>query len=458
MAILQVRELRSALDCLPNIEEISDEKIFIRNYDNLFLCALGFEQRCLKIPKMLSKIDSYRCSKSIYFTYKTNKADSLSNHSKLSEFLSDFSDFVSSMECDEDDFNINFRNTISQLCLTDPNPNIIFDISACSSKVILIVLKILLDFDIRVKIVYTEAEIYHPTPDEINTKKKFNNWIADDKLGLSKGADCFISSEFPGNNRDNHLSAIIVFASFKPERNRNAIAKVDETLLTNPGSRVKWIIGEPYNEKDQYRKKFLIDSNKLNQNSEFHTISTFDYKDTLRKLDEIFNDEKNSKYHMVISPLGSKMQSVAIALYHFLKPDIAIIFSQPKEYNAKGYSKGCFREHMINFGDTKDIREILDNINLWKIKGMFKSDSAILDSLRIIEKKIEDSKLNKEKKQKLLKILNSGIQDLENNNDICSIVKLKKLIRELEISNKNNSKSSVYRDIIDDIDWCLEFI
>jgi hypothetical protein len=457
MAILQVREIRSALECLPDINEVLDEKKFKKTSDTLFVCALGFEKRCLNIPRILSKVNSYRCAQSIYFSYSTNQDDSESNYQKLYEFLNCYSDLVLPMECDKNDFHLNFRHTISQLCLTNPNPSIIFDISACSSKIIITVLKILFDFDVRLKIVYTEAEIYHPTPEEINTKKKFNQWIADDKLGLSKGANCFYSPELPGYNRDNLLSAIIVFASFKPERNRNAIAKVDETLLTNPGSRVKWIIGEPLNAKDQYRKQFLIDSNKLTENSEFHTVSTYNYKDTLRKLNEIVNDEKNLKYHMVISPLGSKMQSVAIALHLYQKPDTAIIFSQPIEYNAKGYSNGCYKQHLIDFKNLIDIREILDNIDSWKIKGLFKSDTKILESLKEIETEISNSNLKKEQKQNYLQILQKGISELENNNDICSIVQLKKLIRELN-NNKKDETNNDESDIVESLEWCLEFI
>jgi|GEM_PF-1733101 len=363
-------ELNEIISQLPDPILINDGT-FSGQQDTLFLCSLGFEDRCLNIPKKLAKIKKYHCDQAIYFEYSTNKEDSRHNLDPLTKYLTKFSRLQIPLECDSENFFEIFRNFIAGICLPKIRPKILFDISTCSSKLLLTSLKVLFEFDIELKIVYSEALVYHPKQDEIDTDEKMNKWTSDDEFGLAKGIADFTSSRgFPGNNIDGLPNAIIVFASFKPERNENAILKADEILLSNPGKRVIWIIGKPRLEKDQYRVNFLIRSNHISSSSNKHLISTFDYKDTLLVLNKIYK-EYNLEYHLIISPLGSKLQGLGISLFHFVKPDITINFSQPKEYNANRYSEGAGECWMLNFGDLIRIKYLLNCVGYWELSEYF---------------------------------------------------------------------------------------
>ena len=93
----------------------------------------------------------------------------------------------------------------------------------------------------------------------------------------------------------------------------------------------------------------------------FYEISTFDYKETLKVLDRIYNS-KNLDFHINISALGSKMQTLGLALFCYIKPDVSVYLAIPEKYNPKQYSEGCKATWQINFGEIKNIRDILNKV------------------------------------------------------------------------------------------------
>ncbi len=106
--------------------------------------------------------------------------------------------------------------------------------------------------------------------------------------------------------------------------------------------------------------------NKIPDSAPSYEVSTFDYKKTLETLERIYQ-ARDCKYHVNISPLGSKMQSVGIALFWYMRQDVSIVFAMPEEYNARQYSEGCKATWQINFGDINKVREILDSVGQLEI-------------------------------------------------------------------------------------------
>ena len=248
-------ELIEIIPKLPPINPLVIPNDFDQQKDDLFLCALGFEDRCLEIPRKLMEMCQYKSVESVVFEYSTNREDNEFNRDELVSILRNFSSDknVIPFQCDSEDFSEQFRQFINRLCRQTPNPRITFDISVCSSILLLTVLKIFLEFDIQLRIVYSEAEIYHPTKEEIESN--IDKWTKEEELGLTRGvADVFISKEHPGNNPDGQPTAIIVFATFKPERTRRIISYIDESLLEFSKERITWLIGVPHLLQDQWRK------------------------------------------------------------------------------------------------------------------------------------------------------------------------------------------------------------
>ncbi|MCK4637593.1 MAG: hypothetical protein KAT49_06915, partial [Methanomicrobia archaeon] len=289
------------------------------------------------------------------------------NREELVKSLSKFTTLVTSMQCNSEEFSDTLRQMLTRLCKKETHPSITFDISVCTSKLLLTALKILFEFDLKLRIVYSEADIYHPTREEI--KKNLEGWIREEELGLTRGvANVFTGREHPGYNFDALPEAVIAFAAFKPERSKAVIAFIDENLLENPEDRVVWIIGVPHLDKDCWRTGLLRNINGIPKDSPSFNVSTFDYKETLKTLDNKIY-KKHYKYHFNISPLGSKMQSLGITLFHYIRPDVTIVFAPPKEYNASHYSEGCKGTWIIDFGNLDKIRNILNRVGVIEIRN-----------------------------------------------------------------------------------------
>lgn len=352
---------------LPEIFPINVERDFSNREDALFICALGFEDRCPGIPRIIAENDGYRCDEAIYFEYSTNREDNELNREELVKSLNNFTSLVTSMQCDSEEFSLTLRQMLRRLCTKEANPTITFDISVCTSKLLLIALKILFEFDVELRIVYSEADIYHPTPEEI--KKNKDKWIHEEEFGLTRGVtDVFTSQEHSGYNLDGLQKAVIAFATFKPERTKAIISAIDESLLEEPADRVVWIVGRPHSHEDQWRTDLVRDINKIPVDSPSFEVSTFDYKETLKTLDNKIYKQHTYEYHYNISPLGSKMQSLGIALFHYVRPDVTIYFAIPKKYNASHYSEGCKETWIIDFGNLDKIRNLLNRVGMIEIR------------------------------------------------------------------------------------------
>lgn len=367
MAYLRQVELIDILSQLPEIEPLNKQISPLKKGADLFLCALGFEDRCLSIPELIAKTVERKCTEALYFEYATNVNDNEVNKPRLLKALQSFNTLVNPMPCDSDDFSMNFRNLLSRVCNKCQTPSVVFDISACSSKPLLLALKILFEFDLRLCMVYSEAKTYHPTREEF--KKNPHNWTTEEGFGLSRGVSAVIpSAEHPGYRRDRLQEVAVIFPTFKPERARAIIADTDEALITGPKDKITWIIGNPHLKKDNWRTDAIREINKIQTSAPSYEVSTFNYKETIQTLERIYRS-LDCKYHMTISPLGSKMQSLGIALFWYMRQDISIVFATPKEYNARQYSEGCRRFWQIDFGELTHIRGVLDNVGQLKIVG-----------------------------------------------------------------------------------------
>lgn len=365
MTNLHEVELINVLSVLPDIKPLDVNKSFFKRSDDLFFCALGFEERCPWIPELICTGDTYKAKDAVYFEYATNVADNELNKVRLKKALQSFSHSVHSIQCDEEKFSIQLRELVQQLCINEEFPSVVFDISACSSKLLLLSLKVLLEFNINLRILYSEAAIYHPKREEYDENP--NKWTTEEGFGLSKGVGKVIPSpEHPGNRRDKLPEAIIVFPTFKPERTKAIITDIDESLVTRPKDRVIWIVGIPHLPEDKWRTDMMIHINQIPQSSPLYEVSTFDYKKTLEILDRIYRT-KDCEYHINISPLGSKMQSLGIVLFWHMKQDISVVFAIPEKYNASQYSEGCKATWEIEFGNLDRIRDALNKVGQLEI-------------------------------------------------------------------------------------------
>jgi len=364
-------ELLDIINELPDILPLDCKKEFLNQEYDLFFCALGFEDRCLTIPELLADTENFTCNKAYYFEYSTNREDNEINKPRLLEVFKKFTNSWDSFQCDSDEFPKRLRDTLENEIKIKSKPKVIFDISVCSSKLLLLAIKIFLEFDIYLKIVYSEAAIYHPTVEEY--KNNLQKWSIEEDFGIATGVGFVTPSpEHPGAQKENP-DLIIVFLTFKPERTRAIIADIDESLLQRPNKRLICIIGDSHMDEPikMNRKKIMKEINKeiLELDGVItYEISTFDYKETLKKLEQIYK-EKSTDFHINISALGSKIQTLGVSLFYYLRPDVSIYLSLPKKYNPTQYSKGYKATWQIDFGDNAKLKELLKKVGQIKINN-----------------------------------------------------------------------------------------
>lgn len=336
-------------------------------HEDLFLCALGFEPRCLTLPGLL-KDAGYQAHRSVYFKYATNLDDNAVNMAELEARLRGISINVSPIEADSIDFPGRFRELLELVISEAPTkpPRITLDISVTANRLLLRCMKVLLEYDINLRIIYSEAAVYHPTKDEY--ERDTEKLMQDDLFGLERGVgDVMPSINYPGYTPDPLPDFLIIFPSFKTDRSKAVISFADPSLLINAGDKVVWLLGEPHHNEDYWRLDAMKKINAINQHARQYEVSTFDYKATLEVLERL-HGEMSERYRITLSPLGSKMQALGTALFCYMHPDVRIIFSTPKEYNAARYSTGCKAIWKIEFGALANVRSSLDMVGTLRVE------------------------------------------------------------------------------------------
>jgi len=328
--------------------------------DDLFLAALGFEDRCLSIPELLAEGRQYSATRAIYFEYSTNQSDNDLNRPRLVKAMDAFAKQVRPMPSDSDDLASQLRGILPEICTKADPVMVTFDISVCSSRLLVTTLTVLFEFNLNLRIVYSEAGLYQPTKPEYDADP--DKWISDEKLGLARGVSAVTRSpDHPGSRRDGLPEAVIAFPTFKPERIRAILADIDQSLLVRPEKRVVWLIGDPHLLEDHWRTDVQRNINNIPASAPAYEVSTFDYKKTLEILDRVYRPF-DGKCLVTIAPMGSKMQSLGVVLFWYIRPEVSVYFASPREYNATQYSEGCKAMWCIEFGRLADVRKRLDSV------------------------------------------------------------------------------------------------
>ncbi|HEX4963626.1 MAG TPA: hypothetical protein VF173_22550 [Thermoanaerobaculia bacterium] len=335
--------------------------------EDLFLCALGFEPRCLTHPRRL-KNAGYKARRAAYFKYATNLDNNMVNLPGLESYLRAITPNVEPLDADTTDFTSRLRAFLDLIMseASEKPPRITLDVSVTANRLLLRCMKVLLEYDIRLRIIYSEAALYRPTKKEYEHEPE--KWERDDLLGLERGvSEVMPSIDHPGYALDPLPDFLVLFPSFKPERSKAVISFVDPSLLANSGGKVAWLLGVPHLKEDSWRLDAMKKINGISEAMLQYEVSTFDYKDTLQVLERI-HAEKSESHTITMSPLGSKMQALGTALFCYMHPDVRVIFSMPKEYNAAQYSEGCKDVWEIDFGSLDDLRRSLDDVGTLRIE------------------------------------------------------------------------------------------
>jgi len=355
-------ELRKILSVLPNVTLFDTQQGSAELSDAIFICTLGFEPRALSVPRQLRDI-GYRANRSILLQYSTNSDDNSANSEEMLGCLRHISDRLDPLQIEDPDFTKRLKNIVQSAIRGNTcgdAPRVTLDISAASNQAILRSMKGLLEADIQLRILYSEADIYHPTKQEYESD--FQRWSEDISLGLARGvSEVTPSTDYPGQHFDPRPDCVVLFPTFKAERSRAVISRIDPSLLMAPGNKVLWILGTPHLNNDLWRTEAMRKINKIPASAPQYEVSTFDYKNTLEVLEKIYL-ERWERFNITISPLGSKLQALGLSLFCYLHWDVRIMFARPLEYNAALYSEGYRSIWKVDMKSIAFLRSLLDSV------------------------------------------------------------------------------------------------
>ena len=358
--LLKEIELAEVCNQLTAIQTYDPQQDSTENPDQMFICACGFEERSIAIPSQLSKSGKYKTRYSLVFDHETNQEDNALNRPALTQCLNSISENeIDSLAYRDEDFVARFDSILDRVIHYDEElPQVSFDISACSSQMVLSALRLLFQRKIHLRLLYAEATTYHPTIPEYEESPQ--DWTIDGK-GISKGIlKANESRLYSGLNLCELPILLIAFPTFKPERINSIRAELQ------PAQTV-WIIGIPHALENQWRISAMRKINEVPEGERTYEILTFGYVETFSLLEQIYRDNEED-FHMIVAPHGSKLQNVGIALLCLLRQDVGLWFSTPELFNPAQYTGGVKDFWQINFGDIQQMVKTVQSCGKLELK------------------------------------------------------------------------------------------
>lgn len=360
-------DIETIISNSPSVESL-DPTSYASHHTTIFVCSQGFEQRCDAVAMQLIQKE-IQIERAVIISLDSNSEQDRENGEHLAQMLSSISAHPPvTVNADAAGFSENFISAIG----SDPEQesadvHIIYDISVSANRACIRTLNILFELDCEVTVAYAEAEVYHP--EEASFLEEQEVWMAHDVLGTEQGvSDLRVSDEFPGEHLDAASNLVVLFPSFRQERSAAVIGAVDQALLVRSTDDVIWILGRPHLKKDAWRTNAMRTINRIQEDAKVFEASTFDYREAWHVLESVYRDHWETS-NITVSPLGSKLQAIAVTLFCLRHSDVKVLFSTPQKYNANQWSEGVRALWQVNFGQTRGFLELILQAGALKLEG-----------------------------------------------------------------------------------------
>ena len=230
--------------------------------------------------------------------------------------------------------------------------HILLDISAMSKLTVVLALQELANWGLPVTVAYGEAAEYHPTRDEYEAEKPD---IPDAIPGfLTTGVyEIVTTNSVSSVAMHGYPLMMVIFAAFNY---KELLALINE--LTPQGFIL--LEGIPHEEHNHWRLEAIQWINRRIRGDalERHELSTFEYVETIEKLEEIHNEYQYT-HKMIVAPTGSKFQTVGVWVSKQLHPDMQIVYPITSEF-VGAYTKGCKALWQICFPNLSEFVATLE--------------------------------------------------------------------------------------------------
>lgn len=191
----------------------------------------------------------------------------------------------------------------------------------------------------KVRVLYTEAEIYFPTRGEYRESKVYKE---SGKLHArlpesltSEMAENLILESFAGVALREHSTLLILYAGYEQHRSLGVVEEVNPNLLLI-------IYGKPGRRSLEWRLKMsraLHSTLSDERPAAVETTSTLSLDKNVALLDQYYSVFYDS-HNICIAPVCSKMQAVAVYLIWERYRDVQLVFPLPVQYLDKRFTEG----------------------------------------------------------------------------------------------------------------------
>ncbi|HTE93576.1 MAG TPA: hypothetical protein VK678_08705, partial [Bradyrhizobium sp.] len=216
---------------------------------------------------------------------------------------------------------------------------IFLDVSAMSRLLIVQCLAALADRDDGFRdcvVAYAEATNYPPSLSDVaEALKQASEDPMHTILLLSSGVfDVTVVPELSSTSIGGGQTRLVAFPTFSADQLTALLNELGPSTLT-------FINGNPPSAHNQWRTGAIATINRMDSlPHEGLNTSTLDYRETLDALLRLYT-RGSERERLLVSPTGSKMQSVAVGLFRAFVKDVQIVYPTPKEFRSPtNYTKG----------------------------------------------------------------------------------------------------------------------
>lgn len=236
---------------------------------------------------------------------------------------------------------------------------LLIDITGIARHQMLQLLSTAADLGRRFWVIYTEAEEYYPTQQDLERMlgdhclergdigEAFFKLAEYEEADLVYSANCSVEEvhAFPGRHLPNYPLLLIAFLTFKRSR-------LSAVLREYEASTRVLIEGSPVRADLAWRKRAveIINFDLIEEyRKSVKTLNTLDWRDTRDCLEQIYHHDENCyRYNVLLAPLGSKMQTVGAWAFARRHPEVKVITSTPTRHFSEKYSVGWRDTFMID--------------------------------------------------------------------------------------------------------------
>ncbi len=317
--------------------------------------APGFEDRTLSLLDLLVADPGASAILLTYLPYNEgNRLADVRNGLKACGVETQSSDIV-----EYDRFNpAGYEGALRERLAQRNAQRVVVDISTMSKLAVILTLKVCLELDREVILLYSEAEIYGPSHEEFETARRRNE-IHRPTLQIYTGVHGVVRvGSLSSVAMQGQPTAAVVFMSFNDTLTQVLLNTVypSRLLLINGRPPVHhwrqqataWIHAEVCRE---WMNDNPSVADALGDELPIRAVSTLDYRETVSLLVELYW-ELSETHRVLLAPAGSKMQAVGCFFAKALHPDIHIEYPSPEGFLPQ-YSSGTGQRWMLSFGRLK---------------------------------------------------------------------------------------------------------